>query len=44
MAAELERKKSETVILALHPGEVATWVSSLFLCYIVDQGQGHGEH
>lgn len=26
MAEELKRKKRDTVILALHPGEVETWV------------------
>lgn len=26
MAAELRRKGSNTIILAMHPGEVATWV------------------
>ena len=26
MAAELKRNDDDTIILALHPGEVATWV------------------
>jgi len=29
MAAELKRKDDDTIILALHPGEVATCVHSL---------------
>ena len=31
MAAELKRQDDDTIILAMHPGEVATSVSSLLL-------------
>jgi hypothetical protein len=30
MAAELKRKDDDTIIIAMHPGEVATSVESLF--------------
>jgi len=30
MAAELKRKDDDTIILALHPGEVATYVFCMF--------------
>jgi hypothetical protein len=31
MAAELKRKDDDTIILAMHPGEVATFVALLAL-------------
>lgn len=31
MAAELKRKDDDTILLAMHPGEVATYVHK-FLC------------
>lgn len=34
MAAELKRKDDDTIILAMHPGEVATYVSYSNECHI----------
>ena len=33
MAVELQRNGSHTNVLAMHPGEVATWVEALCKCY-----------
>lgn len=34
MAAELKRKDDDTIILAIHPGEVATYVEPSYSCYV----------
>ncbi|KAH8700372.1 putative short-chain dehydrogenase [Talaromyces proteolyticus] len=39
MAEELKRKKSETIILALHPGEVATDMGNIEISWELDGGQ-----
>ncbi|CRG91170.1 short chain dehydrogenase/reductase family oxidoreductase [Talaromyces islandicus] len=39
MAEELKRKKSKTIILALHPGEVATDMSKIDISWEIDGGQ-----
>ncbi|KAL5364938.1 putative short-chain dehydrogenase [Aspergillus floccosus] len=39
MAEELKRKGSQTVILALHPGEVATDMANIDIAWEIDGGQ-----
>ncbi|QKX54517.1 uncharacterized protein TRUGW13939_01604 [Talaromyces rugulosus] len=39
MAEELKRKKSKTIILALHPGEVATDMGKIDISWDIDGGQ-----
>jgi hypothetical protein len=45
MAAELKRKDDDTIILAMHPGEVATFVNSptMFL-QLPDYVQRYGQY
>jgi NAD(P)-dependent dehydrogenase (short-subunit alcohol dehydrogenase family) len=47
MAAELKRKDDDTILIAIHPGEVATYVhpqSDRDYTYIDKLRQGHGKH
>ncbi|RFU34694.1 hypothetical protein B7463_g1618, partial [Scytalidium lignicola] len=39
MAAELKRKKSKTIILALHPGEVSTDMANIEIPWEIEGGQ-----
>jgi NAD(P)-dependent dehydrogenase (short-subunit alcohol dehydrogenase family) len=47
MAAELKRKDDDTILIAIHPGEVATYVyfvSDRNGTYADESRQGHGKH
>jgi NAD(P)-dependent dehydrogenase (short-subunit alcohol dehydrogenase family) len=47
MAAELKRKDDDTILIAIHPGEVATYVHSLDdedETYADESRQGHGKY
>jgi len=47
MAAELKRKDDDTILIAIHPGEVATYVdlwSDADKSFANEPHQGYGKH